>query len=281
MSALLAKGLILPVSPPPHTSDPWIRRFRPRPEADVRLVCFPHAGGSASYFHPLAQSPTLLPDTEVLAVQYPGRQDRRRERLLDGVPELADLITEALAAFDDDRPLAFFGHSMGAVLAFEVAQRLREGAGGEPRALFVSGRRAPSLYRRGTVHLLNDADLVGELRRAGGTDPRFLDDEELLAEIIPVVRNDYRAVELYQWTPTSPLSCPITALVGDRDPQAPVADVEAWRQHTDGPFDLNVFSGGHFYLNTHQRGVADVITEGLKALAGSAQWPATARGNAR
>ncbi|MEU5687395.1 thioesterase II family protein [Streptomyces venezuelae] len=265
------------VSPPPHPSDPWIRRFRPRPEADVRLICFPHAGGSASYFHPLAQSPTLLPDTEVLAVQYPGRQDRRRERLLDGVPEMADRIAEALLPFDD-RPMAFFGHSMGAVLAFEVAQRLREGATGEPRALFVSGRRAPSVHRRGTVHLLNDADLVGELRRAGGTDPRFLDDEELLAEIIPVVRSDYRAVELYQWAPTSPLSCPVTALVGDRDPQAPVDEVEAWRQHTDGPFDLKVFSGGHFYLNTHQRGVADVISE---ALADSAQRPATARGNAR
>lgn len=210
-------------------------------------------------------------------MQYPGRQDRRRERLLDGVPEMADRIAEALLPFDD-RPMAFFGHSMGAVLAFEVAQRLREGATGEPRALFVSGRRAPSVHRRGTVHLLNDADLVGELRRAGGTDPRFLDDEELLAEIIPVVRSDYRAVELYQWAPTSPLSCPVTALVGDRDPQAPVDEVEAWRQHTDGPFDLKVFSGGHFYLNTHQRGVADVISE---ALADSAQRPATARGNAR
>ncbi|WP_055568811.1 MULTISPECIES: thioesterase II family protein [Streptomyces] len=258
-------------------SDPWIRRFRPRPEAAVRLVCFPHAGGSASYYHPLAQSPTLLPDTEVLAVQYPGRQDRRRERLLDGIPEMADLITEALAPYDD-RPLAFFGHSMGAVLAFEVAQRLSERPGGQPCGLFVSGRRAPSLYRRGTVHLLSDAELVGELRRAGGTDPRFLDDEELLADIIPVVRNDYRAVELYQWTPAPPLNCPITALVGDRDPQASIDDVEAWRKHTDGPFGLEVFSGGHFYLNTHQRGVADVISE---ALAAGARRHATARGNAR
>ncbi|MEU5367125.1 alpha/beta fold hydrolase [Streptomyces sp. NPDC005925] len=257
-------------------SDPWIRRFRPRPEAGVRLVCLPHAGGSASYYHPLAQSPALLPGTEVLAVQYPGRQDRRREPLIDDVARLADLITGALAPFDD-RPLALFGHSMGAVLAYEVAQRLRDRTGQEPCRLFVSGRRAPSRFRRGTVHLLSDAELADELRRAGGTDPVFLDDEELRAEILPVVRNDYRAVELYRWTPSPPLTCPITALVGDRDPQAAPDDVEAWREHTEGPFDHKVFSGGHFYLNTHQRGVTDVIS---KALLDHAR-DATTRGNPR
>ncbi|HET9383173.1 MAG TPA: alpha/beta fold hydrolase [Streptomyces sp.] len=244
-------------SPTPDPPDPWIRRFRPRPEADVRLVCLPHAGGSASYYHPLTRSP-LLPATEVLAVQYPGRQDRRREPLVDDIPRLADLITEALAPFGD-RPLALFGHSMGAVLAFEVAQRLGE----RPRHLFVSGRRAPSRFRRGTVHLLSDAELVGELRRAGGTDPRFLDDEELLAEILPVVRNDYRAVELYRWNQAPPLDCPVTALVGDRDPQAALDDVEAWRDHTTGAFDLRTFPGGHFYLNTHQGGVVDIIAKAL------------------
>ncbi|MFF3641034.1 thioesterase II family protein [Streptomyces sp. NPDC002564] len=258
-------------------SDTWIRRFRPQPEAEIRLVCFPHAGGSASYYHPLAQSPALRPHVEVLAVQYPGRQDRRREPLIDDVPELADLITRALAPFDD-RPLAFFGHSMGAVLAFEVARRLRDGAGKQPCRLFVSGRRAPSRFRPGTVHLLDDAALAQELRRAGGTDPMFLDDPELLAEILPVVRNDYRAVELYRWTPSPPLTCPVTALVGDRDAQAATADVEAWREHTEGPFDLKVFSGGHFYLNSHQQAVTEVVS---KTLADHADQLATARGNAR
>ncbi|MEU6994219.1 alpha/beta fold hydrolase [Streptomyces sp. NPDC046465] len=267
----------MPASPPPDMSNPWIRRFRPRPEADVRLVCFPHAGGSATYYQPLAQSPTLLPDADILAVQYPGRQDRRREPLLDRIPDLADLITEALTPFDD-RPLAFFGHSMGAVLAYEVAQRLGERTGKEPCHLFVSGRRAPSRVRPGTVHLLSDADLTAELRRAGGTDPLFLNDEELLAEILPIVRNDYRAIELYQWNPSPPLACPVTALTGDRDAQAAQEDVAAWRQHTDGPFDLKVFSGGHFYLNTHLRGVAETVS---RALAVGTRQRATARGTAR
>ncbi|MFD4628485.1 thioesterase II family protein [Streptomyces sp. NPDC058284] len=258
-------------------SDPWIRRFRPRPEAGVRLVCFPHAGGSATYYQPLAQSPTLLPEAEVLAVQYPGRQDRRRERLVDEIPVLADLVTKALLPFGD-RPLAFFGHSMGAVLAYEVAQRLGERTGNEPCHLFVSGRRAPSVFRPGTVHLLSDAELAAELRRAGGTDPMFLNDEELLAEILPIVRNDYRAIELYRWSPSPPLACPITALIGDRDAQATRDEAAAWRQHTDGPFDLKVFSGGHFYLNTHQQGVSEIIS---KALTDRAQQPATTRGTAQ
>ncbi|MEU5698704.1 thioesterase II family protein [Streptomyces aurantiacus] len=251
----------------PDLPDPWLRRFRPRPEAKVRLVCFPHAGGSATYYHALAQSPALMPTAEVLAVQYPGRQDRRKEQLMDSVPELADRITASLTPYDD-RPLALFGHSMGAVLAFEVAQRLRERSENQPHWLFVSGRRAPSRFRRGTVHLLGDAELVDELRRVGGTDPRFLDDEELLAEIIPVVRNDYRATEEYRWSPSSPLRCPVTALAGDRDTQAPPDDVAAWRQHTDGPFDLKVFSGGHFYLDAHRQGVTDVVSEALARIAG-------------
>ncbi|MFC8126210.1 thioesterase II family protein [Streptomyces sp. NPDC057302] len=262
LSESLAKGKILSVSPLPDTSDPWIRRFRTHPEATARLLCFPHAGGSATYYNPLAHSPTLPPETDVLAVQYPGRQDRRRERFMDNIPELADRITTALAPYID-RPLVFFGHSMGAVLAFEVAQRLREQQESRLAWLFVSGRRAPSRFRKGTVHLLGDAELTDELRRIGGTDPLFLDDEELMAEILPVVRNDYRAVEQYRWTPSQRLGCPITALAGDRDKQTAPDDVAAWQQHTEGPFDLHVFSGGHFYLDTHQQAVVDLISEAL------------------
>lgn len=250
--------------PTPDASDPCIRILRPCPDAEVQLVCFPHAGGSATYYHPLAHSPFLMAGAEVLAVQYPGRQDRRKEPLVDSIPELVDQVVAALGSFTG-KPLVFFGHSMGATVAYEVARRLCTGqSGSEPRWLIVSGRRAPSSFRSGTVHLRTDSEIVDELLRIGGTDPAFLNDQELLGMIIPVVRNDYRAIEGYSWTPAPPLSCPITALAGDRDPLVPLDEAAAWEQHTRGPFEVKTFPGGHFYLDSHRRGVAKNISKVLE-----------------
>lgn len=245
--------------------DRWIRCFHQCSGNGGRLVCFPHAGGSASYYFALSR--LLAPDVEVLAVQYPGRQDRRLEPFPAGITELADELAAALSA-RSDRPFAFFGHSMGAVVAYEVARRLGREEGAGPLALFASGRRAPSQPRPGTVHLRDDAGLVAELAKVGGTDQRFLADEELLAAILPVTRNDYRMVETYAWSPGPPLDCPVTALVGDHDPQTTIDEASAWAEHTTGPFDLRVFSGGHFYLDAHRSAVADLIST---ALPGAAQ----------
>ncbi len=239
----------------------WIRCFQPCPPASVRLVCFPHAGGSASYYFPLAQS--LAPGIEVLAVQYPGRQDRRLEPFIDNIPELADHIFDTLSRRPAD-PFAFFGHSMGAVLAFEVACRFQRGGGSAPLHLFGSGRRAPSRYRPGDIHRRDDAAIVTELRSVGGTDERFLGDAELLATILQVTRNDYRAIETYRWAPRPPLGCPITALVGDADPHTTVDEAAAWAEHTSGAFDLRIFPGGHFYFDASYRGVIDTITGALR-----------------
>jgi surfactin synthase thioesterase subunit len=241
----------------------WIRIYHPGAEEGCRLVCFPHAGGSASYYFPFA---TALRDrVEVLAVQYPGRQDRRLEPLIDNIPELADRTAEALAEWSD-RPFAFFGHSMGAVLAFEVALRLGRQARPGPVWFFASGRRAPSRDRadRRLLHRDPDAAVIAELRRLGGTDQRFLGDEELLASILPVARNDYRAIETYAWLPGGPkLTCPVTALVGEADPQTTLDEAGGWREHAAGEFDLRTFPGGHFYLDTHRTAVIDVVSAAL------------------
>ncbi|MFG2531758.1 thioesterase II family protein [Streptomyces sp. NPDC048516] len=241
---------------PTRDEDVWIRRFPTNPRGRIPLVCFPHAGGSASYFVPFSHS--LAGDVDVLAVQYPGRQDRRREPLIDNIPELADRIFDILKDLPIG-PLAFFGHSMGATVAFEVAQRFMQRTGTCPLWLFVSGRRAPSRHRQGSVHLCDDSVLVAELRKVGGTDPRLLADEELLSTFLPVTRNDYKAIETYAWTPAPKLDCPITAFVGDQDPQATAEEAAAWAGHTTGAFDLRVFPGGHFYLDEHRNSVTDAI----------------------
>ncbi|MBD9723943.1 thioesterase II family protein [Streptomyces caniscabiei] len=241
-------------------SGPWLRNYRPAPDAPVRLLCLPHAGGSASAYHPMALA--LAPAADVLAAQYPGRQDRYAEPPASSVRELAERIAEAVSG-DDDRPLALFGHSMGALVAYEVALALQT-AGRPPARLFVSGRRAPSTPWTGPrLHLGSDAELLRAVRRLGGTDGQVFEDEELVQLVLPALRGDYRALETYEPRPDDRLSCPLTVLTGDADPVTPVADARAWAGHTDGPTELCVFPGGHFYLNERPEEVVGVVRRHL------------------
>jgi pyochelin biosynthesis protein PchC len=248
--------------------DLWVRRFHPSLPDNVQLACFPHAGGSAGYYFPL--SLRLSPDVEVLAVQYPGRLDRRHEELIENIPKLADQAYAALAR--RLRPsFALFGHSMGAIVAFEVARRLQERYAQRPARLFVSGWPAPSVARWEPLDVDDEAVMAAELQRMGGTDSRVLADAELRALVLPVARADYRAMGRYSWVPGAPLDCPITALVGNADPRADVAGVEHWAEHSAAGFDMHVFDGGHFYLDQHQQALAELITASLARAAGGAR----------
>ncbi|MFB7612628.1 thioesterase II family protein [Streptomyces gardneri] len=242
----------------------WLRRFggvaQKEPEGGVRLVCFPHAGGAASSYVPLSR--LLSPAVDVLAVQYPGRQDRHRERPIESVTRLAELVADALDTVDD-RPYAFFGHSMGAVVAYETARTLSARSAPGPLRLFLSGRAAPEPRPQDADRMTSDADVIAAIRMLGGTGVGVLDDPELMEMALPALRADYRAIGSYAWEPGPPLDCPITALVGDADPVAPVASVAAWSGFTDADSDLRVFPGGHFYLDGRTEEIGDVITAAL------------------
>ena len=239
----------------------WCRRFHPSPAATRRLVCFPHAGGSASFYLPV--SAALSPRVDVLAVQYPGRQDRRAEQGIEDIHVLADQTFEALRPWADT-PLTFFGHRMGAVVAFEVARRF-ERIGLAPVHLFASGRRAPSRYRDENVHLRGDDGLIAEVKAMSGTDARVLGDEEMLRMVLPALRSDYTAVECYRSEPGASVACPVTALVGDSDPKTSLDEARDWQEHTTGAYDLKVFRGGHFYLNTRAAEVIALLDEHFAA----------------
>ncbi len=241
--------------------NPWLRRHHPAPPAPVRLVYFPHAGSSASAC--LRLSAALPPDAELVAVQYPGRQDRFSEPAIDTIDPLVRAVHRSLADLDDGRPLAFFGHSMGAVVAYEVA-RLRADEGAGPVRLIVSGRRAPHVVRDDHVHKGGDAALIAQLRRLSGTDNALLEDEGVLELILPALRADYHAIETYTWTAGAPLTCPITAVIGDADPRVDERTAREWRRHTTGAFDLHVLPGGHFYLGDGAIGVAGLVREILR-----------------
>ncbi|WP_091610910.1 thioesterase II family protein [Amycolatopsis saalfeldensis] len=246
-----------------ETSSRWIRRFHPAGDARVRLVCLPHAGGSATAYFPLSRAAAAAGlDAEVVAVQYPGRQDRRAEPCYDDVGDLADSIADDLAPWSD-RPLALFGHSMGATVGYEVARRL-ETRGTELLGLFASACRAPSRHRVEYVHQRDDDGLIAALKELSGTDTAVLGDDELLRMVLPAVRGDYTAVETYRHREGPELACPIEVLVGDADPVTTLAEADAWRAHTTGGCALEVFPGGHFYLNARLEAVLATVAARLR-----------------
>jgi surfactin synthase thioesterase subunit len=153
---------------------------------------------------------------------------------------------------------------MGATLAFEVGSRLRA-LGARPNALFVSGRRAPSVPAPGSVHLASDEELIADMKLLGGTDTRMLDNPELLAVILPAVRSDYVATETYRYRGAPRLDCPVTAFVGDSDPRVDAPMARAWAAHTTEEFLLRVFSGGHFFLVPHLDAIVETCVTALNA----------------
>jgi len=252
------------MQPLPGQMSPWIRRFHPAPEAPTRLVCFAHAGGSAPFFFPVSRA--LTPDLDVLAIQYPGRQDRRNEPCLDSIPELADHIARELRAWTD-KPLTLFGHSMGASVAFEVARRLPEEA--TLLGVVASGRSAPSIVRAERVHEGDDEKILEELRNLSGTDAQLLGDEDIVRMILPALRADYKAVETYVCEPVdATIAAPITVMTGDDDPRTSLEQAKAWSRHTDAEFDLKVFPGGHFYLNDNPTAIIAALADQVAAWVG-------------
>ncbi|MFJ3880947.1 thioesterase II family protein [Streptomyces sp. NPDC090077] len=243
---------------------PWIRRFHPpavRPGTALPvLVVLPHAGGSASFYFPFSRD--LAAHAEVLTVQYPGRQERFGEPIPDTIAGLADGVERALEPWRG-RPLVLFGHSMGAMVAYELARRL-EAAGETPRGLIVSGRRSPLITREeGDLHAQDDDTLLARVHSLSGTDPALLADPDFRALILPALRSDYRAVETWRHVPGAPLRTPVSVLGGESDPRASVAEAMAWRDVAGAGFGFRGFPGGHFYLVEQHAAVVRAVAEDL------------------
>jgi pyochelin biosynthetic protein PchC len=207
-------------------------------------VCLPHAGGTASFFR--SWTPQLPPGVELRAVCYPGRQDRLDEPCIERMDVLADRVTEALAPLLD-RPLALFGHSMGASVAYEVAQRLEAG-GFCPTRLFVSGREAPHRTRIRDTRHRTDEELVREVRALGEVDQGVLDDPDLRELILPALRADYRLIDDYRPERPEQIKTPIMAYAGISDPGCAIDAARAWSDLTTGGFQMRIFPGDHFFL---------------------------------
>jgi phthiocerol/phenolphthiocerol synthesis type-I polyketide synthase E len=250
-----------PINGAPANGAPrWLLCRRRRPRAQLRMYCFPHSGGSPGEYMAWADD---LPDVELWGVQPPGRGSRAAEPAFTSMPEL---VAAVLAEVDFAAPFVFFGHSLGALVAYETAVALRAAGRPGPVQLWLSGTRAPHLHRpdRG-LHRLHGRELAEAVgQEYGSISPDLLAAPDLLEMLLPVLQADLAIVGGYEARSRPPLDCPITVLGGAEDRER--GDLlTAWRDHTTAAFEVLTFPGGHFYFREQRDDVLRHLAERARA----------------
>jgi pyochelin biosynthesis protein PchC len=227
----------------------YLRMYHPRPQARIRLVCLPHAGGTATAFRDWSNALPFW--IELVCVQYPGRHDRIGEPF---VTDITTLVDEFVADLPTNGPLALFGHSMGATVAFEAARRTR------PVHLFLS---APGTERE-PLDFATDERLLAEVKRLGGAGARLLEHPEIRRMALPAIRHDLEMIAAYEIADGPPVNCPITVLIGDSDHTSSAVDAKRWAERTTAGFSLRVFPGGHHYFEDVGESVVELLAGKLE-----------------
>ncbi|QLJ02809.1 thioesterase [Streptomyces sp. NEAU-sy36] len=240
-----------------------VRPLAERPHAATRLFCFPYAGGGASVFRDWAAA--LPADIEPWAVQLPGREDRLGAPLLERMGDVLNaLVPEVIPHLN--RPFAFFGHSMGGLVAWSLTRALQRMEAGSPTRLFVSGCLPPQVREETAYHAGSEEELVEKLRSWAATPEEVLADPELMRLLLPVIRADLAVVETFRFTDGPLLTCPITAFAGTEEDPAGTAVMPLWGELTAGGFDLRMLPGGHFFLHSARPAVVAEISGRLAAV---------------
>jgi medium-chain acyl-[acyl-carrier-protein] hydrolase len=235
-----------------NTSNPskWVLFPKPSPGASARLFCFHYSGGSAQVFQ--AWPAYLHQTVEVGMIQLPGRGHRLTEPKITRLLALSQIVAQALQPYLD-KPFMFFGHSLGALLCFEVARCLRRENHLEPIHLFISATEAPHLRNRDEpLSSLPKAALIEKLHEFNGTPLEVLQNEEMMELLLPTIRADFELCETYEYHPEAPLGCSLTIYGGIEDHKVESGRLASWSEMTVGASNIRMFSGGHFFINTTQ-----------------------------
>ncbi|MHC5594895.1 MAG: thioesterase II family protein [Nostoc sp.] len=249
------------------TLNSWVICPQPNPQANLRLFCFPYAGGSSAIFRTW---PNNLPsNVEVCAVEYPGRGRQMKSEPLTRLEPLVEAIAPELISYLD-KPFAFFGHSMGGLVSFELTRLVRSQYSLTPFHLFISARRAPQVpFTKPLLHILSDPDLQSELRTLNGTPKAVLESMELMQMFLPILRADFAVLETYVYTQKQPLECPITVFGGLQDQEVSHEELQGWREQTIAAFSLHEFNGDHFFIHSDQQLLFKLISQELQMRKGS------------
>lgn len=245
------------------TSTPWLAGVKPNLSASLRLFCFPYAGGAAAIFRSWQAE---LPEVEVCPVQLPGRGRRLKEPAYTNVHTLVQELAQGLFPFLG-KPFAFFGHSMGASISFELARYLRREHNLMPRHLFLSGRRAPHIpAEHAPIYNLPEPEFITGLRDLKGTPHEALEQPDLMELLLPLLRADFELSETYTYLNGPLLDCPMSIYGGEEDDDVPREHLEAWGQLTTGSVSVKMFPGDHFFVNTAQSNLLRTLSQELKPL---------------
>ncbi|MEN9520946.1 MAG: hypothetical protein RLZZ381_3534 [Cyanobacteriota bacterium] len=253
-----------------QTINSWVTH--PRHNAKLRLFCFPYAGGGASTFS--SWSTSLTSEVEICPIELPGHGYRFSEPLLNQLEPLIRKLACALLPYLD-KPFAFFGHSMGGLISFELAHILREDYNLSPVHLFISGRHAPQIPEsKPPIHHLTEPKFLNELGRLNGTPREVLENTELMELFLPVLRADFAAIETYIYTPKPRLNCPITVLGGLQDFEVSCEKLEAWREQTNANFSIQIFQGDHFFIHSERLSLLQFLNQELQTIVERINFPA-------
>jgi medium-chain acyl-[acyl-carrier-protein] hydrolase len=231
-------------------SNTWLICPKPNPQARLRLFCFPYAGGGSVIYRPWTAG---LPETtELWCLRLPGRESLRAKPAFSQLVALVEALAPIILPYLDV-PFAFFGHSMGGLISFELTHELRRQHNLVPVHLFVSGRHAPQLPDRAPrFHHLPESEFLTQLRRLNGIPEAVFQDTELMQLFLPVLRADFAVCETYTYTAKTPLTCPISVFGGLQDPRVSYDELAAWREQTYNTFIHRMLPGDHFFLHSSQ-----------------------------